>query len=381
MSAALKFEVIKKFVDLYGHNPEAIIFAPGRINLIGEHTDYSDGFVLPVAINLGIYLAVSPTNKNIIEIFSIDFNESGQIDLSDFTEGNKEWLEYLKGIINVFHEKGHQLVGWQGVIAGNLPIGAGLSSSAAAELAWIKACSLASGMDIPAPEMAKIGRKAEKEWVGVNVGIMDQLISAAGRKNHAMLLDCRTLEFSHLKIPNSIRLFVLDTQTRRELSHSSYNIRYKEVDQAAKILGISTLRDASLSMLEKQGNKLSEVLYKRTRHVITENMRVKAFCKAMQTNDSERMGTLINKSHASLRDDYEVSSKELNAIVSIAQKQPGCLGARMTGAGFGGCAIAITEDQDNSQFVESIRNQYMLETHIEPDIFQVSSAEGVHIVG
>lgn len=377
MHNALTDKVVEKYVDLYHNQPKTLVWAPGRINLIGEHTDYSDGFVLPVAINLGIAIALTPRDDQLIKLYSIDLKDHIEIDLNKIQKGNGGWQEYIKGVAWALQEKGHSLRGWQGVIAGSIPIGAGLSSSAAVLVAAVKAFCISSEFSLSEVMIAKIGRKAESQWVGVNVGIMDQLVSAAGKKDHAVCLDCRTLAYEYVPIPDRVNFVVLDTMTRRELSNSAYNTRHEEIKEASKKIGVPILRDASLALLAEKRNLLTEPLYRRARHVVSENERVLAFSAAMKNRDLQKMGALINASHASLRDDFEVSCEELNLIVSIAQEQPDCLGARMTGAGFGGCALAIMEDASVEAFIKSVTEIYQAETNIQPHLFKIESEDGV----
>lgn len=377
MHNALTDKVVKKYFRVYHNQPAILVFAPGRINLIGEHTDYSDGFVLPVAIHLGIAVAMTPRDDSLIKLYSIDLNEHIEFDLHDLKKGNGGWQEYIKGVAWALRENGHPLQGWQGVIAGSIPIGAGLSSSAAVLVAAVKAFCLSSDLSLSKTKIAQIGKTAESEWVGVNVGIMDQLISAAGKVDHAVCLDCRTLEYEYVPIPEKVKFVVLDTMTRRELSNSAYNTRHEEIKETSKRLGVPKLRDANLSFLAEKRSLLSDTLYRRARHVISENARVHAFSTAMKNGDLKKMGSLISASHASLRDDFEVSSEELNLIVEIAQNQPDCLGARMSGAGFGGCALAIMEDGNVDGFIKSVTSKYEAETSIQPQLFKIESEDGV----
>ena len=379
MTTSLHSKIFDNFQEIYNSKPEVIITAPGRINLIGEHTDYSEGFVLPVAINLAIKLALSPRNDRKIVLYSTDFDQKSEINLMDLSHSSG-WQEYTVGVAWVLTNQGYQLNGWNGVLSGSIPIGAGLSSSAALELACVEAFCVVNKLSLSPKEMAVIGRQAEVGWVGVNVGIMDQLISAAGKPGHAMLLDCRTLSYEYIPIPPQASFVVLDTMTRRQLSNSAYNERQQEVKIAAELLGVDTLRDSSLSHLEKEKRKLPETIYHRARHVISENERVVSFCDAMRCGDLAVMGKLINESHLSLREDYEVSSGELDLIVEIARSQPNCLGARMTGAGFGGCALALTAQNDIEAFIHQIETQYQQQTGLKPHIFPVSSADGISYV-
>lgn len=380
MENLLKEKVVEKFRNLFGADPEFVVYAPGRVNLIGEHTDYSDGFVLPFAINLGIFLAFSPTNNEQIDIYATDFDQMFSHRMSKISKGPAGWTAYIKGVIWALKSQFVDLNGFQGVIAGNLPIGAGLSSSAAFEVAVAKAFCISSNVDLSNTELAQICQRAEREWVGVNVGIMDQLISACGKHGQALKLDCRTLESDTIPIPDGISFVVLDTNTRRELSQSAYNTRHDEVESAAQILKVPALRDASLSMLTKEKDKFPSTIYRRARHVISENDRVLAFVNAMKDHDLQKMGELLNESHTSLRDDFEVSSEELNIIVNIAKAQPCAFGARMAGAGFGGCALAMVDERFLDDFICKVHHEYQIHTNIEPHIFSVESSDGVHLV-
>lgn len=379
MSEIVHDPMIQTYLNIFREKPSSLISAPGRINLIGEHTDYSNGFVLPVAIDLAISIAMRPREDSIVRVYSMDFDEKKEIDLTSFNKDGEGWIEYIKGIAWILKEEGYSLKGWDGVISGTIPVGAGLSSSAALEIAALKAFSVPNNLDLSPTQMAVLGRKAEIGWVGVNVGIMDQLISAGGKAGHAVLLDCQSLEFEYISIPPDIQFVVMDTMTRRKLSSSDYNTRHDEVYLAAEFLGVSTLREASLRSLKEASEIMDPILYRRAMHVITENERVLSFCDAMRSGDQTIMGQLINQSHASLRDDFEVSSDALNTMVEIAQKQPNCLGARMTGAGFGGCALALIIGEDVNVFIKDVKETYATKMGLVPNIFKVQSNNGVSI--
>lgn len=366
-----------KYSDIFNSKPEWMVFAPGRVNLIGEHTDYSDGFVFPLAINMGIVIAFTSRDDDELKLFSLDFNEKFEQRISKSKKEEPSWREYIKGVIWALNKSGYKLKGIQGVFTGDLPIGAGLSSSAALEVATAKAFCIASDIEISKENLAKICQKAEREWVGVNVGIMDQLISSIGRSGYAVQLDCRTLEWKYFPIPESACFVIMDTNTRRELSHSEYNTRHKEVEKAADVLGVTHLRDATYSLLQNYKDQLPSSIYNRARHVITENDRVHAFGSAMKANDLQRMGDLLNESHESLRRDFEVSSRELDIIVQLSREQNECYGARMTGAGFGGCALALIEKGEIDPFTKKVTDQYFVKTGIRPNIFKVESTDGV----
>ena len=377
MKSNLDRLIIEEFQKRYKISPKFLISAPGRVNLIGEHTDYSEGFVMPVAINLGIFITMTPSNSQVVDIYSMDYEEHKYFNLQKHTKKAGGWEEYIKGVAWALHDEGHKLKGWQAVMTGNIPIGAGLSSSAALEVASVKAFCLSGDFDLSPISIAKISRKAECNWVGVNVGIMDQLISAAGRQGHAVMLDCRTMQMEYVPIPSGISFIVLDTMTRRELSKSDYNTRHKEVIAASRILGVPLLRDATFDLLAGKKASMPDTIFRRAKHVITENERVHAFNQAMRRSDLIGMGKIINESHASLKNDFDVSSKELDLIVDIAQNDPACLGARMTGAGFGGCALALIKDENADDFIQNVRNAYSDKTGLQANIFKVNSTQGV----
>jgi galactokinase len=368
------------FKQIFNKNPSIIVSAPGRINLIGEHTDYSNGFVLPMAINHKIIIALHPSEDQIVNLFSIDYQEKATIEINNLKSPSEGWQAYVEGITWALKSKGFILKGWEGVVTGDIPVGAGLSSSAAFEVAIAEAHRQVSSLSLSNIELAQLGQLAEIQWVGVNVGIMDQLISALGKPNHAVKLDCKTLEFEYIPIPQEVQFIVLDTKTRRELTNSAYNQRHEEVKLACESLGVSHLREANIDMLKDMKEDIDPIIYKRAHHVITENSRVHEFCDAMLRQDLNVMGLLINQSHESLKIDFEVSSKELNIIVDIARKHPYCLGARMTGAGFGGCAIAILKKEKSSSFIEEVTQAYSDAIGYPPDVFQVFSSRGVHVI-
>lgn len=380
MSNRLKNEVLRSFQQIYEDYPDFIVSAPGRINLIGEHTDYSEGFVLPVAINRKITIAFKPRQDSIVNVYAVDFNEHARIDTGNLNAPAQGWRAYIEGLAWALQASGVAVKGWDGVVSGDIPVGAGLSSSAALELATAKVFTQTSHIDLSNVALAKLAREAEMKWVGVNVGIMDQLISAAAKSGCAMKLDCRTLDYENVPIPHNVKIVVLDTMTRRELTHSAYNTRFSEVKQACSLLGITHLRDANLAMVEKVLKINHPVLYVRAKHVIQENQRVLDFSDAMLRGDDCQIGDLLNQSHESLRDQFEVSSAELNLIVEIAQHQPSCLGARMTGAGFGGCALALLKENKVESFFERVRQAYHSHVGITPNICSVKSTHGVRII-
>ncbi len=377
---AIQQKITKSFERRYGQTPELVVRAPGRVNLIGEHTDYNDGFVLPMAIDREIWIALRPRHDRTVEIQSLDFDEPITFTLDELTRGESSPAEYVKGVAWVLQESGYGLKGWEGVMKGDIPIGAGLSSSAALELATACAFAAVSDIDWDAPQMAKLAQKAENEWVGVNCGIMDQMISAAGQAGHALLIDCRSLETQLAPLPPDTAVVVLDTGTRRGLMDSAYNERRTQCEAAASFFGVPALRNVKFTEFEARASGLDDVTLRRARHIITENHRTQQAKDAMFQGDAATMGTLMNASHESLRDDFEVSSDALNAIVECAHKHEGCYGARLTGAGFGGCAVALVQLDAVQDFTDYVVRCYAGSTDNTPQVYICQATGGANIV-
>ena len=378
---SLQEKVTQAYIERFGERPLYIVRAPGRVNLIGEHTDYNDGFVLPMAIDRAIYIALSPRSDNHIELHSLDLDTPAEFSLSNFEKGDEGWVEYVKGMAWVLQEAGFSLTGWQGVSAGDIPVGAGLSSSAALELAVARAFATVSDLPWDAAQMALLGQKCENKWVGVNCGIMDQMISAAGKEGHALLIDCRSLETSLVPLPSETAVVILDTATRRGLVDSAYNERRQQCETAAAYFGVTALRDVDIETFNAKADGLDPLTRKRAKHIITENQRTLDAMAAMLQDDPRTLGKLINESHASLRDDFEVSSKELNQIVDCAmRRKTAVFGARMTGAGFGGCAVALVRDYHAKAFADAVSACYQAATGLQPNIYICYPSEGANII-
>lgn len=376
----MQSEITRIFQERFGTDPDHIVRSPGRVNLIGEHTDYNDGFVLPMTINHATWIALRPRDDNHVIVHSDDFGDSLTFDLSNFDNSGEGWSEYVKGTTWALQSAGYDLRGWEGVMRGDVPIGAGLSSSASLELSIARAFSSVTDMNWQPATFARLAQKAENEWVGVNCGIMDQMISASGKTGHALLIDCRSLDTELVPIPCQTAIVILDTGTRRGLVDSAYNERREQCEQAARHFGVKALRDVDLDTFEKHKNELDNVIRRRAKHVITENARTLHARDAMQADDSSTLGKLMNASHISMRDDFEISGNALNTMVEIAQQQSGCLGARMTGGGFAGCAIALVEKVHTETFVEAVTTQYQHQTQIEPSLYVCSPTDGAEIV-
>ena len=350
--------VLKVFEEEYGNAPEYLVQAPGRVNLIGEHTDYNDGYVLPLAIDRAVWIALSAIPEPEIRLHSLDFDQGIRVPFDRALTKGEGWPEYLKGLINIYKKSNLKLFGWKGVMAGNVPIGAGLSSSAALELALTRAFGTVGHWNWNPSQMASICQLAENEWVGMNCGIMDQMISASGRAGHVLLLDCRSLKTIHVPLPETVRVVILDTDTRRGLVDSAYNERRSQCESVASYFGVKALRDVSIEELEGSKAKLDPLEFRRARHVIRENGRVLDCVEALRLGNLDMVGELMIASHISLRDDFEVSSEALDIIAECARKAQGCYGARMTGAGFGGCAMALVNTKSIDAFVEQLLKDY-----------------------
>lgn len=373
-------KLIGAFWEIHRRAPALIVRAPGRVNLIGEHTDYNGGLVLPMAIERAVWIALEPTNDPTVEIYSLEFLESRHFLLGQFVKEEMSWIEYIKGVAWALMDAGRQLTGFRGVMTGDVPLGAGLSSSAALECAVGTAFSEVNHLRLEPKQLALLAQRAENAWVGVQCGIMDQMISAAGEKEKAIMLDCRTFEITPVQLPPETRVAILDTNTRRGLESSAYNERRTQCETGAAAVGADSLGEIEMSLLEKHRDHLDHVTYRRCRHVITECRRVRDAVYALKSGDSQRFGSLMNESHESLRNDFEVSSPELDVIQRIAVRQAGCNGARMTGAGFGGCAVALIHEDTMDRFSEAVIADYQRETGLEPAVYITRAGPGAGIV-
>jgi galactokinase len=371
--------VLQEFERRFGARPAFVVRAPGRVNLIGEHTDYNDGFVMPMAIDRAMWIALRPRPDRRVLAHSLDLDQTLDFSLQHISDERVGWGDYVKGVAWVLAEAGYELQGWEGVVTGDVPIAAGLSSSAALEMATTRAFAASSGFAWEAVSMAKLGQRAENQWVGVNCGIMDQLISAAAVDGHATLIDCRSLALQPVPLPADTAVVVLDTSTRRGLVDSVYNERRAQCEAAARFFGAPALRDVSVEQFEARAAELDDVTGRRARHILTENARTLGAADAMRRDDPVELGVLMNASHLSLRDDFEVSSDELNAIVACAQHQDGCFGARMTGAGLGGCAVALVRSDAVQAFASAVAHCYEEGTGLKPNVYVCEAAAGAEV--
>ena len=371
--------VVQAFEQYCGGQPVFIVQAPGRVNLIGEHTDYNDGFCLPLAIDRATWIALRPRDGE-VNVHALDMDDAAMFALDALPRDGADWSRYVAGVAWALQQNGYTLCGWEGVLRGDVPIGSGLSSSAALELAMARAFAAVSGFEWQPTRMAQIAQQTENRWLGLQSGIMDQLISANGVAGHALLMDCRTLSLSPVPLPAGTAVVVMDTKTPRGLVNSAYNQRRAECERAAEVLGVAALRDADLTDLEQAADRLDAVVFRRARHVISENERTLRAAEAMRAGDAAALGRLMNASHDSLRDDYEVTSHTLDTMVNSARRQSGCLGARMTGAGFGGCAIALVRQADVTPFMANVAREYEQTTGLTPDLFPCQPSAGAGLV-
>lgn len=372
----MKIEKIKQdFRERYNAEPR-IFRAPGRVNLIGEHTDYNEGFVMPCAIGFATFVAGTVRRDRKIKVASVNFNDEIEFDL-DLPEVKveKSWAKYVQGIAFLLEKSGRKLCGANLLIDSDVPIGAGLSSSAALEISVGLALSSLSDSSIEKWDLAKIGQSAEHLYAGVRSGIMDQFASVFGVENYGLFLDCRDLKWSPIPL-SSAKFIICNTKTKHDLADGEYNKRRAECEEAAKFFGYDSLREVSLEEFTTKEKELPEILRKRAQHIITENNRVLDAVDALKNENLEKFGRLMNESHESLRKDYEVSSYELDLMVEIARRQEEILGARMTGGGFGGCTINLLKAEDAEKTSEKIAECFYKKTGIMPEIYSFSPAQG-----
>lgn len=374
--------VAERFLAVYGTSPSGLFRAPGRVNLIGEHTDYNDGFVMPAAIDFSCYSAIRSRSDRTLSVYSQQFQENIEFNLDRLVgPPKKHWTDYVRGVAAVLRDEGYPLKGADLLIDGQVPIGSGLSSSASIEVSSALALTSLGGITVPLGTLARLCQRAENAYTGARCGIMDQFVSCFGRQDQALLLDCRSLEMTYLALPPNVRLVICNTMVRHELAAGEYNERRASCERSIEAIrkflpDIRALRDLTLEDLEKYGSLLSEIDFRRCRHVITENARVIDAKEALRHVDLARFGQLMYQSHNSLNHDYEVSCRELNLMVSLARNLPGVYGARMTGGGFGGCTINLVEREVVPEFQTSVAREYEKLTDLSPQIFASSAAGG-----
>ena len=376
-------DIGQRFAEVFGGEPAAVVRAPGRVNLIGEHTDYNDGYVLPVAIDRSVLVAAAPRDDRQVVIHALDFGESLTFSLDDIEYDQvNTWSNYQRGVAYFLEERGIRLPGLNAVVVGDIPVGSGLSSSAAVEVSMAYTWQVLAGFKMSRVELALLCQRAENEFVGMNCGIMDQFISALGQRNHALLIDCRSLHYQPAPLPTGAAIIVADTMKRRGLLDSEYNTRRRECEEGVRILQrylpqVQALRDVSTDQFVEYGGQFPENVRKRCRHIIYENERVLNSVAALRAGDLAAFGRLMNESHLSLRDDYEVSCPELDIMAEAAWKVSGVYGSRMTGGGFGGCTVSLVAEEAIEDFRNQVAAAYERATGITPQIYVCRAEDGV----
>lgn len=379
--------LLKKYIQVFGHTPEIIASAPGRINIIGEHTDYNLGYVLPAAVGFRVWFAAGKGKKNRVVLRALNFGEEDTFTVDSLEkEAGPRWSAYPKGILWILGEEGFPTEAFNGLIWGDVPRGAGLSSSAAVEAAVLSGLNALWGLGIPSKKMAKMAQKAENEFVGVRCGIMDQFVSFLAEPGRALFLDCKTLEYEHIPAAlkeKSLLFLIYDSGVQRELSSSEYNKRRRESAAALEVLkrgsGVQAYREATMDLLVKSADKMDDLLFRRARHVISENGRVKQAAGFLRENHFERLGELLLQSHRSLRDDYQVSCPELDLFYEAAREYAGCLGGRMTGAGFGGSGIALMKSGTVEKFEAEIIDESSKRGYARPRFYLAGIGKGASV--
>ncbi len=377
--------VAREFEQRMGRTPTLVARGPGRVNLIGEHTDYNDGFVLPAAIDRAAYVAAALRDDRRLRAWANHYRAEVTLELDRAAPGvAQDWAVYVLGMAAMIEGEGHRLSGADLVIDGDVPGGAGLSSSAALENAVGAALVALDRLDISPLRIAQLGQQTEHQYAGVKTGIMDQMISALGQAQHALLIDCRSYEFRPIPMPPDVRIVVCDSKVSRELAGSAYNERRAQCEEAVRLLqpmlpDIKALRDVSPEQLGTHRDLLPPLVYRRALHVVTENARTLQAAERLQGGDLERFGVLMNESHRSLRDDYEVSSPQLDTLVAAAQAVPGVYGARLTGAGFGGCTVALVRPDAVEQMIAEVTRAYQQAFAKAPEVYVCTASEGARV--
>lgn len=376
----------QKFTEHYGYNAEQTVFAPGRVNIIGEHTDYNDGFVMPCAINYGMAVSFAKRNDSIWRVYAIDINEQDEFDLSqDFTQSEHKWANYVRGVVKYMQEQCPDFKqGADLVMTSDVPMSSGLSSSAALEISIGKTCQVLGNLPLSLAQIALIGQKAENKFVGANCGNMDQLTSALGQKDHLIMIDCRSLDITPTPVPQGYSIAIINSNVKHDLVTGEYNSRRQECEQAAKFFGVKALRDVTPEQFHARENELkaeSELAYKRAKHVVYEDQRVLDAVVALKANDMVKLGQLMGESHDSMRDDFEITIPEIDYLVELTQVAIGKNGgARMTGGGFGGCIVCLVPNEKVEALRQLIADNYEKQTGIKETFYLCTASDGVSVV-
>ena len=376
----------KLFTEKYQKAPTLNVYAPGRVNIIGEHTDYNDGFVMPCAINYGTSISGAPRQDHLFKVFAADLQESDEFRLDQPIEPKAyaKWTGYVRGVVKFIQERCPEFSqGADLVISGNVPLSSGLSSSASLEVAVGKFCQQLGNLPLSHTDIALIGQKAENKFVGANCGNMDQLISALGQADHLLMIDCRSLETQATPVPDNITVIIVNSHVKHDLVTGEYNTRRQQCEAAAKFFGVKALRDVSVAQFHEKEAELTALdpeMAKRARHVVTENQRVLDAVQALNAGDISRLGQLMNASHVSMRDDFEITTPEIDYLVELAQSVIGLSGgARMTGGGFGGCIVALAPTEKVDEVRQIIEANYEKRTGLKESFYVCTASQGVHL--
>ena len=381
MSLRDQVVAIKKVFDQsFGKLPEFVFQAPGRVNLIGEHTDYNDGFVLPCAIDYQTVVAITPRSDGIVNVVAADYDcESDTFSVTETIEPHDSqlWSNYIRGVVKHLGMLGESITGADLVVSGNVPQGAGLSSSASLEVVVGEAFRQISGLSISKRQVALVGQEAENQFVGCNCGIMDQMVSACGAVNNAVLLDCRTLATQLIPMPEDLAVMIINSNVKRGLVDSEYNLRREQCEEAASIIGVDALRDANLTTLSRHQSHMSDTVFRRARHVVTENQRTLDAADALKHADYKTLSRLMAESHASMRDDFEITVPQIDYIVEILSDAIGDKGGvRMTGGGFGGCVVALLPHDKVAEAKQILTDRYQAKTGLKETVYICQASDG-----
>ncbi|MFN8576079.1 MAG: galactokinase [Candidatus Sericytochromatia bacterium] len=381
----IRQSIKEEFINKFKVEP-LMVRSPARVNMIGEHTDYNEGFVLPASINKEIVLAISKNQDNNCNLYSYDLKDSFSFDINNLEKTDKLWSYYLMGVIEQLQKRNLKIQGFNCVFGGNIPMGAGLSSSAALECALTFALNELFNLNLSKIDIVKISQKAENEFVGVKCGIMDQFISVFGKKNHVLKLDCKTLNYEYYPFNfDNIEIVLFDTQVKHSLASSEYNTRRMECEKGVEVIkkyypNTNSLRDVSLDTLNKYKDEMQEIIYKRCKYVISENLRLNYACNALENNDLETFGNLMYQTHEGLKNDYNVSCKELDILVDLVKNESDVLGARMMGGGFGGCTINLVKKESVRDISRQVSEQYNKLTGKNLEIYTGIIENGTSII-
>ncbi|QIM65055.1 galactokinase [Frederiksenia canicola] len=376
----------QKFEQHFGYSPKQTVFAPGRVNIIGEHTDYNDGFVMPCAINYGMAVSFTPRSDSLWRVYAIDINETDAFDIKKpIPQSEDKWKNYVRGVVKFVQAKCPEFIqGADIAMTSDVPMSSGLSSSAALEISIGKTCQVLGNLPLSLSEIALIGQEAENKFVGANCGNMDQLTSALGQKDHLVMIDCRTLDITPTPVPQGYSIAIINSNVKHDLVTGEYNSRRQECEKAAEFFGVKALRDVSPEQFIERAaelQELDELAYKRAKHVISENNRVLEAVEALKAGDMQKLGVLMADSHDSMRDDFEITIPEIDYLVELAQVAIGKNGgARMTGGGFGGCIVCLVPNEKVDDLRKLIAENYQKQTGIQETFYVCTANDGVHLV-